>query len=204
MADREGNIVIHETADVDASAILRGNITIGAYTYVGPGTVLVGDVTIGHHSLVQCNVVIRGKNTIGNYVHIYDLVCIEQGRPARVGSSTADVPDESVIEDGAWINHGATMHGSRLGAEAAVGLNAALDYNCRVGKGAIVTDGSACYVGAVIPENCIAEGVPARIVKRNITDVDRRRIMGLVPIEWARYAGRLQEEEINRRRGRPG
>ena len=49
---------------------------------------------------VRCNVVIRGRNRIGNYVHIYDNVCIEGGRPALVGSSTAEVPDQSIIGDG--------------------------------------------------------------------------------------------------------
>jgi carbonic anhydrase/acetyltransferase-like protein (isoleucine patch superfamily) len=197
---QQNSVIVHPTADVDPSAILRGNVAIGPYTCVGPGAVIVGDVTIGHHSLVQCNVVIRGRNTIGNYVHIYDLVCIEQGRPAKEGSSTAEVPDESVIGDFAWINHGATMHGSRLGEGAVLGLNAALDYDCRIGKGSIVTDGSACYVGTVIPDNCIAEGVPARIVQRDITDDDRRRVMGLVPRAWARYAGDQQERAAKTKR----
>ncbi len=201
MTASESGVCIHRTADVDPSVILRGNVTVGEYTVIGPGTVIVGDVTIGHHSLVQCNVVIRGRNAIGNYVHIYDSVCIEQGRPAKAGGSAAEVPDESVIDDEGWINHGATMHGSRIGRGAVLGLNAALDYDCRIGAGAIVTDGSACYVGTVVPANCIAEGVPARIVQRDITDQDRIRIMGLVPREWVHYAGKLQEQEIRRRLG---
>lgn len=201
MPEQEYLINMHETADVDPTVVLRGNVTIGAYTVIGPGTVIVGDVTIGHHSLVQCNVVIRGKNAIGSYVHIYDSVCIEQGRPAKVGGSAAGVPDRSVIEDEAWINHGATMHGSQIGEGAVVGINAALDYDCRIGKGAIVTDGSACSVGTVVPGNCVAEGVPARIVKRDITDEDRIRIMGLVPRQWVHYAGELQEKGIRARSG---
>ncbi|MHC5034218.1 MAG: gamma carbonic anhydrase family protein [Planctomycetota bacterium] len=188
-----GNVEVHETAQVHRSAILEGTVTIGAYTVVGAGTVIVGEVTVGDHCNIQCNVAIRGKNTIGNYVHIYDSVCIEQGRPAHDGSSTAEVPDESVIEDYGWINHGATMHGTRVGEGAVVGLNASLNYNCRVGKGAIVADGSACPVDFVVPDNSVAEGVPARIVQLEITDDDRRRIMGLVPRLWAQYAARWQE-----------
>jgi carbonic anhydrase/acetyltransferase-like protein (isoleucine patch superfamily) len=93
------------------------------------------------------------------------------------------------------------MHGSRIGKGAVVGLNAALDYNCRIGEGAIVTDGSACYVDTVIPPNSIAEGVPARIVKENITDEDRLHIMGVLPREWAHYAGDQQERSIRGRKG---
>ena len=95
-------------------------------------------MTIGHHSLIRCNVTIRGTNTIGNYVHIYDNVCIEGGRPAKIGSSTAEVPDKSIIGDHCWINHGATMHGTQMADRSAVGLNACCDYNTRLGKGAVL------------------------------------------------------------------
>ena len=198
MAAQEGSINVDETADVHPSVILEGKVAIGAFTVVGAGTVITGDVVIGHHSLVQCNVVLRGKIRIGSYVHIYDSVCIEQGRPAKVGGSAAEEPDQSVIADEAWINHGATMHGSRIGRGGVVGLNACLNYNCRVGAGAIVTDGSACPVDFVVPDDAVAEGVPARIVRENITDEDRIRLMGLVPKTWAHYAGDLQEEAANR------
>jgi hypothetical protein len=33
------------------------------------------------------------------YVYIYDYVCIEQGRLAKIGSSTAELPDKSIIGD---------------------------------------------------------------------------------------------------------
>ena len=105
---------IDPTADIHPSVILEGKVTVGAYTKIDAGTVITGNVTIGHHSLVRCNVTIRGTNTIGNYVHIYDNVCIEGGRPAKIGSSTAEVPDKSIIGDHCWINHGATMHGTQM------------------------------------------------------------------------------------------
>jgi phenylacetic acid degradation protein len=201
MATAGSSITVHETARVHPSVIMEGKVSIGPYTVVGAGTVLTGEIAIGHHSLVQCNVVIRGAVKVGNYVHIYDAVCIEQGRPARLGGSAAEEPDQSIIEDEGWINHGATMHGSRIGKGAVVGLNAALDYNCRIGAGAIVTDGSACYVNTVIPPNSIAEGVPAHVVRENITDEDRLRIMGVLPRAWAHYAGDEQERRVREGRG---
>jgi carbonic anhydrase/acetyltransferase-like protein (isoleucine patch superfamily) len=188
-------------ADVHPSVIMEGRVVIGPYTYVGAGTVLTGNIEIGRNSLVQCNVVIRGKVRIGSYVHIYDSVCIEQGRPAKVGGSAAEVPDESIIADYAWINHGATMHGSRIGEGGVVGLNASLNYNTRIGAGAIVFDGSACPVDFVLPDNCLAEGVPAQIVQEDITDEDRIRVMGLVPRQWSQYAGDQQEEQAKRHNG---
>ena len=191
---------IHPTAEIHPTVLLEGRITIGAYTKIDAGTIISGNVTIGHHSLVRCNVVIRGHNTIGNYVHIYDSVCIEGGRPAKVGSSTAEVPDRSIIGDDCWVNHGATMHGTQLDDGAAVGLNACCDYSTRLCKGAILANGSATRCNQVIPENSFAEGVPAKVVKENITDDDRIDYFGLLPSGWTHYEGDRIEESIGSRK----
>ena len=199
-AQNKGPHNIDPTADIHPSVILEGRVTVGAYTKIGAGTVITGNVTIGHHSLVQCNVTIRGTNTIGNYVHIYDNVCIEGGRPAKIGSSTAEVPDESIIGDHCWINHGATMHGTQMADRSAVNLNACCDYNTRLGEGAVLANGSATHTNQVIPANSFAEGVPAVVKKENITDKDRQAYFGLIPSQWAQFAGDKQEEAIRRKK----
>lgn len=199
-AQNKGPHTIDPTADVHPSVILEGKVTIGAYTKIDAGTVITGNVTIGHHSLVRCNVTIRGKNDIGNYTHIYDNVCIEGGRPARIGSSTAEVPDRSIIGNHCWVNHGATMHGTQIGDGGAVGLNACSDYNTRIGKGAVLANGSATHHDQVIPENAFAEGVPAVVKKKNITDKDRQAYFGLIPTEWTRFEGGKQEERARRKK----
>jgi len=190
LAKEKSGINVHPTADVHPSAILEGKVTIGAFTTVSAGCILTGNITVGHHTLIRCNTTIRGKNTIGNYTHIYDNVNIEGGRPAKVGSSAAQVPDRSIIGDGCWINHGATMHGTQIADGGAVGLNACCDYNTRIGKGAILANGSATHVDQVIPDNCFAEGVPAVIKKENITKADRLDYFGLLPSVWTRYAAK--------------
>lgn len=190
---------IDPTADIHPSVILEGKVTVGPYTKIDAGTVITGNVTIGHHSLVRCNVTIRGTNTIGNYVHIYDNVCIEGGRPAKIGSSTAEVPDKSIIGDHCWVNHGATMHGTQMADRSAVGLNACCDYNTRLGEGAVLANGSATHFDQVIPANSLAEGVPAVVKKENITDEDRKAYFGLVPAEWTRYEGSRQEENARKK-----
>jgi len=197
---KNGNINIDPTADIHPSVILEGKVTVGAYTKIDAGTVITGNVTIGHHSLVRCNVTIRGTNTIGNYVHIYDNVCIEGGRPARIGSSIAEVPDKSIIGDHCWINHGATMHGTQMADRSAVNLNACCDYNTRLGEGAVLANGSATHTNQVIPANSFAEGVPAVVKKENITDKDRQAYFGLIPAEWTRYEGDRQEERARRKK----
>lgn len=188
-------IHVDTTAEVHPSAILEGTVTVGAYTKIDAGTIITGDVTIGHHTLIRCNVTIRGRNRIGSYTHVYDNVNIEGGRPGKVGSCTNDEPDQSIIGDGCWINHGATMHGTQVGDGAAIGLNACCDYNTRLGPGAVLANGSATHVGQVVPGDCFAEGVPAVVKKRDITDDDRREYFGLVPAAWTHY----EAEQIERR-----
>jgi len=178
----DGSISIGEHSWVAEGAMLKGDITIGDGTYVGERSVLSGLITVGDHTRIQIGVVVRGTNAIGSYVNIYDLVNIEGGRPKGYHGSD----DRSVISDYAWVNHGATMHGSQVRTGAAVGINAALDYNTVLGEGAILVNGSSTTVNTMIPPNCIAQGVPATVVKENITDEDRVQIMGLVASEWVK------------------
>jgi hypothetical protein len=51
----------------------------------------------------------------------------------------------------------------------------------------------------VIPENSFAEGVPAKVVKENITDDDRRSYFGLITREWTHYEGDRIEESIRKK-----
>jgi carbonic anhydrase/acetyltransferase-like protein (isoleucine patch superfamily) len=193
-------IRIDPTANVHPTAVLEGSVTIGAYTRVGAHSVLTGDVTVGHHVNIQCAVVFRGHVEIGNYTHVYDLVNIEGGRPkGPLGSSLATDDERAIVGDYCWVNHGATMHGTRLAAEAAVGGNTFCDYGTRVGKGAILGNGSATNVGQVVPDNCLAEGVPARVTRQGLTDEDRQRYFGLLPKAWAAFEGERLEEAGTRR-----
>ena len=201
IAQKKSGNNIHPTADVHPSVILEGRVTVGPYTKIDAGTIITGNVTIGHHTLIRCNVTIRGTNKIGNYTHIYDNVNIEGGRPAKVGSSKAQVPDRSIIGDGCWINHGATMHGTQVGDGGAVGLNACCDYNTRIGNGAILANGSATHIDQVIPDNCFAEGVPAVIKKDNITEEDRLDYFGVLPSGWTRYEAEKIEASIRKKKG---
>jgi len=204
MAQKKGDRNIDPTADIHPSVILEGKVTVGPYTKIDAGTIITGNVTIGHHTLIRCNVTIRGTNTIGNYTHIYDNVCIEGGRPAKVGSSRAEVPDKSLIGDGCWVNHGATMHGTQIADGGAVGLNACCDYNTRIGKGAILANGSATHVDQVIPDNSFAEGVPAVVKKQNITEDDRLDYFGVLPSGWTRYEAANIEAGIRKKLGITG
>ena len=194
-AQDDDRLQIDPTAEIHPTAVLDGDITVGAYTRDGAGTVLTGRVIVGHHTLIQCNVTVRGKVRIGNYTHVYDNVCIEGGRPAKLWSSEAEEPDQAIIGDYCWVNHGATMHGTRMANRSAVNLNTACDYNTRLGEGAVLANGSATHINQVIPANCFAQGVPAVVMKENITDKDRAEYFGVIPEIWARSSGDYWESQ---------
>jgi hypothetical protein len=82
-----------------------------------------------------------------------------------------------------------------------VGINTACDYNTRIGKGAVLANGSATHVDQVIPDNAFAEGVPAAVKKRDIVDQDRIDYFGLLPEGWTRYEAANQERRIRRKLG---
>ena len=188
------------TADIHPSVILEGRVTVGAFTRIDAGTILTGNVTIGHHTLIRCNTVIRGTNVIGNYTHIYDNVNIEGGRPAKpLGGSLAEVADQAIIGDHCWINHGAIMHGTQIADGGAVGINAACDYNTRIGKNAVLADGSATRVDMVICDGCFFEGVPAVMKRKGLTEEDKAKYFGVSPLAWTTFEGDRQEANAKKR-----
>jgi len=66
-------------------------------------------------------------------------------------------------------------------------------------KGAVLANGSATHVDQVIDDNCFAEGVPAVIKKRNITEEDRLDYFGVLPSGWTRYEAENIEASIRKK-----
>lgn len=196
-------IHIDPTAFVHPSATLEGKISIGPYAYVDAGSILTGNITVGHHTLIRCNVTMRGRIKVGNYTHIYDNVNIEGGRPAGpTGGSLAEVADEAVIGDHCWINHGAIMHGTQIADGGAVGINSACDYNTRLGKNAVLANGSATAVNQVIPESSFAQGVPAEVKRKGLTESQRAKYFGVSTLAWTTFEGERQEANAKKRMSR--
>ena len=197
----KGNIQVDPMADVHPSVIMEGNIKIGPFTEINAGTILTGNITIGHHSLIQTNCALRGTIKIGNCVHIYDNCNLETGRPGNAGTTLNMEPDQCIIGDSCWINHGSVMHGTQMGEGSAVGLGCACDYNTHIGKGAVLANGSATRVDQVIPDNAFAEGVPAVVKITDIDDEFRRHYFGVLPTGWIKYEVPERERDIKRKLG---
>ena len=59
----------------------------------------------------------------------------------------------------------------------------------------------ATHVEQVIPDNALAQGVPAAVVKENLTDEDRLAYFGLLPRGWTHYEAERHEERIRAKTG---
>lgn len=107
----------------------------------------IGSGFINNDSSINC----RYKITIGNNVAISNNVKIKDTDTHQIiyNGVKQEINKEVIIEDNVWI-----------------GENAIILKGVKIGKGAIIGAGS--IVTHDIPENCIAAGNPARVIKDNI------------------------------------
>lgn len=131
--------VIHESAYIHPLAVVTGNVIIGKDVYIGPGAAIRGD---------------------------WGKIVIEDGCNVQENCTIHMFPGVTVIlEEGAHVGHGAIIHGSHLGKNCLIGMNAVIMDNVKIGSGCIV--GALAFVkeGTEIPDRKVVVGNPAKIVK---------------------------------------
>jgi phenylacetic acid degradation protein len=131
--------VVHESSFVHPTAVVIGNVIIGKDVYIGPGAVIRGDwggIVIEDGCNVQENCII----------HMFPGITV-------------------YLKEAAHIGHGAIIHGSTIGKNSLVGMNAVVMDNVQVGEGCII--GALAFVpeGMEIPDRKIAVGNPAKVIK---------------------------------------
>lgn len=131
--------VVHESSFVHPQACVTGNVIIGKHVYIGPGAAVRGD---------------------------WGEIIIEDGCNIQENCTVHMFPGITVyLREGSHIGHGAVIHGSGLGKNVLVGMNAVVMDNVQVGEGSII--GALTFVpeGMIIPERKVVVGNPAKIVK---------------------------------------
>lgn len=132
-------------ANIDPSAVLLR------------GSVVVGDVTLGKDVGIWYNAVIRGDAApivIGARSNVQDNCVIHVG---------PDTP--AIIGEGVTIGHAAIVHGCTIGDDTMIGMGSIVMDRARVGKNCIIGAGALVTQGTVIPDNSIAFGNPAKVVR---------------------------------------
>ncbi len=131
--------VVHKSAYIHPQAAVTGNVIIGRDVYIGPGAAIRGD---------------WGKIVIEDKCNIQENCTIHMFPGVTV-----------LLHKSAHIGHGAIIHGSTIGENSLVGMNAVVMDNVKIGKECII--GALAFVkeGTKIPDRKVVVGNPAKIVK---------------------------------------
>ncbi len=132
-------------------------VDLSRAAFVHPSAAIYGKVTVHEGASIWCNAVIRSEAAhveIGAFTNVQDFVMIhtDPGHPVVIGSHCS-------------ITHHATVHGSSIGDNVLVGINATIYGGCHIGSNSIV--GQHAYVkdGTQIPPNSIVVGSPAKVIR---------------------------------------
>jgi len=136
---KEYKPVIHESAYIHPLAAVTGNVIIGRDVYIGPGAAIRGD---------------------------WGKIVIKDGCNVQENCTIHMFPGVTVtLEEGAHVGHGAIIHGSHLGKNCLIGMNAVIMDNVKIGSGCIVGALTFIKEGMEIPNRKVVVGNPAKIVK---------------------------------------
>ena len=131
--------VIHESAFIHPQAAVTGNVVIGKDVYIGPGAAIRGD---------------------------WGKIVIEDGCNVQENCTIHMFPGVTVtLKKSAHIGHGAIIHGSTIGKNCLIGMNAVVMDHVKLGDECIV--GALTFVreGMEIPNRKVVVGNPAKIIK---------------------------------------
>lgn len=131
--------------------------TVHNSAFVAPGAVVRGDVTLEENANIWYNAVIRGDTApvvVGKNSNVQDnaVIHVDAGCP-------------TVIEENVTVGHGAILHGCKVEKEALIGMGAIVLNGAVIGAGSIVGAGALVTAGTVLPENSLAVGSPAKVIR---------------------------------------
>ena len=139
------------------------NPDIGKGTYVSEEALVIGDVKIGDNCYIGHGAILRGD---------YGSIFIGSGTAVEEGVIIHAPPGEAcTIGEKVTIGHGAIIHAAKIGNLAVIGMGAVLSIRSEIGANTIVAEGAVVKMRQVIPDNVVAGGNPARVL-RKITKKD--------------------------------
>jgi 2,3,4,5-tetrahydropyridine-2-carboxylate N-succinyltransferase len=126
-------------ARIEPGALIRDKVHIGKNAVIMMGAVINIGAEIGENTMVDMNAVVGARGTIGKNVHV--------GAGAVI-AGVLEPPSKTpvIIED-----------------DVLIGANAVILEGVRIGKGSVIAAGSVVIKD--IPENSVAAGTPAKVIK---------------------------------------
>ncbi len=173
--------------------VIGDNAIIRSHSVIYAGTKIGNDLQTGH------GVLIRENNIIGDNVSIGSHTVIERGN--KIGNnvrihSNCFIPEFVIIEDNVWIGPCTTIlnvlhppcprfedcakgicikRNAKIGGNVTIGPRVTIGENSLIGMGSVVTSD--------IPNNVLALGNPARVIKP-IDELDCELGYFQIPYEW--------------------
>lgn len=147
--------------------------------FVAPNATLIGDVEIGEFASVWFNVVLRGDTNhihVGNYSNIQENVVIH---PA---------PNPAMIGDHVSVTHGSIVEGCVIGDNSMIGLRSIVMEGAQIGRNCLIGAGAVVLNSQSIPENSIAVGSPAKVIKKM-----EKSHLEYVSKAWKKYRDRSRK-----------
>lgn len=177
----EQKLVIGDNAIIRSHSVIYMGNRIGNNFQTGHGVMIRENNVIGNNVSVGTHTTIERENKIGDYVRIH---------------SNCFIPEFVIIEDMAWIGPSVTIlnvlhppcpyfeecaksvvikRNAKIGGNVTIGPKVTIGANVLIGFGSVVVND--------IPDDAVAVGNPARVIK-NIKEL--KCIMGFVsrPYEW--------------------
>ncbi|MBI2445143.1 N-acetyltransferase [Candidatus Micrarchaeota archaeon] len=160
---------IGDNSVIGASAVLYCGTRIGRNVLIGDLASIREECEVGDFSVIGRGTMVNYQARIGQRVKIMDA-CIITGN--MVVEDDAFIGMHAVSTNDAYMGkspeHAKALAGPHVCAGAAVGANATLLAGVRIGKGAIVGAGSV--VTHDVPEQMVAMGVPAKVIRKTNTE----------------------------------
>lgn len=125
--------------------------------FVAPNATVLGDVVLGPGSSVWYGAVLRGDDgtlTLGENTNVQDNAVLhcDPGGAVTLGKNVT-------------VGHCALVHGCTVGDGSLIGMHATLLNGCVVGRQCIIGAEALVPEGMHIPDDSVAVGVPARVIK---------------------------------------
>ena len=135
--------------------------------FIAPNASVIGSVTLGENVSIWFGAVVRSDHEIielGDEVNIQDgaVLHADPGFPLRLAR-------------GVSVGHLAMLHGSTIGENTLVGINAVVLNGCVIGRNCIIGANALLPEGRIIPDNSLVVGSPGKVV-RQLTDADAENL----------------------------
>lgn len=153
----QGEVFVHESAYVDAGAVLGAGTKVWHFCHVMPGAVIGEGCSLGQNVVVMPGTRIGDRVKIQNNVSIYEGVELEDDvfcGPSCVFTNV--VNPRSRVSRKHEYRRTLVRRGASIGANATIVCGVTLGAYAFIGAGAVVT--------ADVPEYALVVGVPGRQV----------------------------------------